>query len=120
MEINWKELAEKYQMEAEIYMQAYEDVLRPIRIVSAMQGALVQMESERLKFEAKKGQSAKSKETGERINVLIEGLDQLSGIAERNIAMKYQLAHKSRKVIALYQEIDRLKKELSWDDSKTH
>ncbi len=119
MEINWKELAEKYQMEAEIYALAYEDVLKPIRMIAAMQGVLVQMESERLKFEKKRGKSDKSKETGDRIDILMSGLDELSGIAEKNISLRQQLKYKSIWLVKAEQELEKLRKQLSWDDSAT-
>lgn len=119
METNWEELAGKYQVEAEAYAIVYEDFLRPVRVLSVLQGVVVQMESERLKFEAKRGKSDKSSETGDRINILMDGLDQLSGLAERNLAMKYQIRNKNLQLIAAHKEIEILKKQLAWDESQT-
>lgn len=118
METNWEELAGKYQVEAEAYAIVYEDFLRPVKIISVLQGVSVQMESELLKFEAKRGKNDKSTETGDRIKVLMDGLDQLSGLAERNLAMKYQLRTKNLQLIAAQKEIETLKKQLAWDDSQ--
>ena len=118
METNWQEIANKYQAETEAYAIVYEDILRPIQVIASLQGVVVQMESERLKFEAKRGKSSKSTETGDRINILMNGLDQLSGLAERNLAMKYQIRNKNLQLIAAQKEIELLKKQLAWDDSQ--
>lgn len=117
MEINWKDLAEKYQLESEIYQLAYEDILKPVRMIATMQGILVQMESERLKFEKKRGKSDKSKETQDRIDILMNGLDEISGIAEKNIALRQQLKFKSIWLVKAEQELENLRKQLAWDDS---
>lgn len=117
MEKDWKGLTVKYQLETEIYSLMYEDVLKPHRVISAMQGVLVQMESERLKFESKRGKSDKSTESATRIDILMEGIDQLSGIASKNMTLRLQLKNKSIMLAKAQQEIENLKKQLAWDES---
>lgn len=118
METDWKQLAEKYRLELEVYALAYEmDVLQPLRVIDTMRGALIQMESERIKFEIKRGKNEKSKETGERIEILMNGLDEMISIAGKNVTLKRQLKYKSVTLIQAEEEIENLRKQLTWDDS---
>lgn len=117
METDWKQLAEKYRIEAEIYALAYEDVLKPLTVIDTMRGVLIQMESERIKFEIKRGKNEKSIETGERIDILMNGLNEMISIAGKNVTLKRQLKYKSVTLINAEEEIENLKKQLAWDDS---
>lgn len=114
METNWKELAEKYQIESEIYSLAYDDVLKPLRAISVMQGVIVQMMSEQVSYEIKNGKNERSASSGDRLKILLDGLMNLNGLAEKNIRSQQLLKGQTIKLIEAQNEIENLKKQLAW------
>jgi hypothetical protein len=112
MKLDYKELSEKYRLEAEAYAAHHDDELNPLRALLVMSGVLCAMESELIQFEMNKGKTEKSKLTQERIDILKSIYDDMSNINERNRKIKLILADNNSRMMKMADELGDLKRKL--------
>lgn len=109
--LKWKELAENYRIEANIYHNIYESHMDNIRTMLVFSGILTKLKSDLLAFELKNG-TEKTHERNKLINDLEEVYVKLSGLSDQIERFRILLRDESLRNAKLEIENEKLKQDI--------
>lgn len=109
--LKWKELAENYRIEANIYHNIYESHMDNIRTMIVFSGILTKLKSDLLAFELKNG-TEKTHERNKLINDLEEVYVKLSCLSDQIERFRILLRDESIRNAKLESENEKLKHDI--------